>query len=74
MPRPRGNRKEARLSVSLDAREYAALCELAARRDVSAAWLARQAIHTLLEREQDTARNPELPLLRRATTQSGLGR
>jgi hypothetical protein len=71
MPRPRGNRKEARLSVSLDGREYAALCELARQRDVSAAWLARQAIHALLEQEQDKARNPELPLIRRVSPQTG---
>ncbi len=74
MPRPKGNRKEARLSVSLGGREYAELCALARQRDVSAASLARQAIHTLLEQEQDKARNPELPLLRRAAPQTGVGR
>lgn len=66
MPRPKGNRKEARLSVSLDGREHADLCALARSRDVSAAWLVRQAIHDLLERERDKASNPELPLVRRA--------
>jgi hypothetical protein len=66
MARPRGNRKEARLSVSLDGREHAELCALARSRDVSAAWMVRQAIHDLLERERDKARNPELPLIRRA--------
>jgi hypothetical protein len=67
MARPRGNRKEARLSVSLDGREHAELCALARSRDVSAAWMVRQAIHDLLERERDKARNPELPLIRHAT-------
>lgn len=66
MPRPRGNRKEARLSVSLDEREYADLCTLARSREVSAAWMVRQAIHDLLRREQDERCNPELPLIRRA--------
>ena len=65
MPRPRGNRKEARLSVSLDEREYAELCALARSHDVSVAWMVRQAIHGLIQLEQDKARNPELPLPRR---------
>lgn len=58
---------EARLSVSLDEREYAELCALARSRAVSAAWMARQAIHDLLKREQDERRNPELPLPRRVS-------
>jgi hypothetical protein len=66
MPRPRGNRKEARLSVSLDAQEYAKLCALAHSRDVSVAWMVRQAIHDMLAKERDERRNPELPLIRRA--------
>ncbi len=68
MARPKGNRKEARLSVSLDGREHAELCALARSRDVSAAWMVRQAIHDLLERERDKARNPELPLTCRPTS------
>lgn len=66
MARPRGNRKEARLSVSLDDRDYAELCALARRNDVSVAWMVRQAIHGLIQQEQDKAQNQELPLLRRA--------
>lgn len=65
MPRPRGNRKEARLSVSLDDQDYTALCALARRNDVSVAWIVRQAIHGLIL-QQDSAHSPELPLLRRA--------
>jgi hypothetical protein len=64
MARPRGNRKEARTSVSFDAGEYAQLCTLAARRDVSVAWLIRHAVHELIRSERDAAQNPELPLLR----------
>src|SRR5579884_4105135 len=64
MPRPRGNRKTARLSVSLDEREYAALCTLARDRDVSVAWLVRRAVHDLVTTERQRADNPELPLMR----------
>jgi Ribbon-helix-helix protein, copG family len=67
MARPKGNRKEARLSVSLGDREYAELTALARRNDVSVAWVVRQAIHDLIQQEQDMGRNPELPLLRRST-------
>lgn len=72
MARPRGNRKEARTSVSFDAGEYADLCSLAARRDVSVAWLIRQAVHDLIRRERDVAQNPELPLLKRHASQRGM--
>jgi hypothetical protein len=61
MSRPRGNRKEARLSVSLDEQDYAALTSIARRSDVSIAWLARQAIQALIDREKDKS---ELPLVR----------
>ncbi len=69
MARPRGNRKEARLSVSFDAQDYAHLCALAARRDVSVAWLIRHAVHEFLRVERDITENPELPLVRRQDTQ-----
>jgi hypothetical protein len=71
MGRPRGNRKEARTSVSFDAGEYAQLCTLAERRDVSVAWLIRQAVNELIRKERDVADNPELPLVRRPTRQRG---
>ena len=67
MARPKGNRKEARLSVSLDDRDYAELCALARCNDVSVAWMVRQAIYGLIRQEQHKTQNPELPLLRRAT-------
>ena len=69
MARPRGRRKEARLSVSFDAGDYAQLNALALRRDVSVAWLVRRAVQELIARERDRDENPELPLIRRATAQ-----
>lgn len=65
MARPRGQRKEARLSVSFDASDYAQLRALAARRDVSVAWLIRHAVHELIGRDRAATENPELPLVRR---------
>jgi len=65
MPRPKGKRKQARISVSFDDGEYAELCALARRRDVSLAWIVRQAVHGLLEREQTRPENLELPLITR---------
>ncbi len=65
MARPKGHRKEARLSVSFESSDYAHLNALAARRDVSVAWLIRSAVHDLISRERDAAENPELPLIRR---------
>lgn len=65
MARPRGNRKEARISVSFDGGDYAALQALARRDDVSVAWMVRRAVHDLIARERETADNPELPLVRR---------
>ena len=67
MPRPRGNRKEARLSVSLDERDYAELRLLARSRDVSVAWMVRQAIHGFIRSEKGRDENPELPLTHQAT-------
>lgn len=72
MARPRGNRKEARISVSFDAGEYAQLCKLAGQRDVSVAWLVRQAVHDFIRQEKDVAENPELPLPRRIVTHRGV--
>jgi hypothetical protein len=63
MGRPKGNRKEARLSVSFDEREYAALCTLAERHDVSIAWMVRQAVHELIQHN----RKPELPRVHRVS-------
>ena len=52
MARPRGNRKEARISVSFDNGDYAILCALARRDDVSIAWIVRRAVHDLTARER----------------------
>ena len=67
MGRPRGNRKEARLSVSLDERDYEQLCALARQHDVSVAWMVRQAVHSLIRHQHDATANPELPLPRGRT-------
>lgn len=48
MPRPKGNRKTARLSVSLNEDIYSELCLLAKDKDVSVAWLVRKAIDELI--------------------------
>jgi hypothetical protein len=69
MARPRGGRKAARLTVSLDEGAYTRLAAIAKRKDVSIAWLARRAIYDALEREQ-ASDEPELPLFRRTPPQS----
>lgn len=66
MARPKGHRKEARLSVSFDAADYAQLSALAARRDVSVAWLIRRAVQEMIRAEREAGENPQLPLLRRS--------
>lgn len=71
MARPKGHRKEARLSVSFDSTDYAELNALAARRDVSVAWLIRSAVNELITRERDSSENPELPLVRRQPRAEG---
>ena len=48
MPRPKTARKIARLSVSLDDRDYQALRKLAKAHDVSTAWLMRRAVSDYL--------------------------
>lgn len=60
MARPRGNRKTARLTVSLDDDVHAALAALAQRQDVSLAWLMRRAAVEFIERQEQA----ELPLRR----------
>jgi hypothetical protein len=65
MARPKGNRKEARISVSFDGGDYATLRALARRDDVSVAWMVRRAVHDLIAREREIADNPELPLVPR---------
>jgi predicted transcriptional regulator len=65
MARPRGDRKAARLSVSLDRRIHAQLCALARKNDVSAAWLIRRAVMDLIARDAQPGDTLELPLSRR---------
>jgi hypothetical protein len=62
MGRPPGHRKEARLSVSLDERDYTELCTLARHNDVSVAWMVRQAVQALIRQQRDIESHPELPL------------
>ena len=64
MPRPKGTRKTARLSITLDERDYAALGAVARDNGVSAAWVVRRAVTEFLERRDDSAQ-PEFPLVRR---------
>lgn len=72
MARPKGKRKETRLSVSFDVRDSAQLKALAARRDVSVAWLIRHAVQELIDRERAATENPELPLGERHAPQRGM--
>ena len=73
MARPRGNRKTARLSVSLDAQDYSVLCEIARREDVSVAWLVRRAVSELVRSHQAGSDQPELPLARSVTPRLNRG-
>lgn len=70
MARPRGNRKTARLTVSLDEAVYISLLAIAQAEDVSVAWLARRAIHELVE-QNHRGMQRELPLPRRPHPQQG---
>ena len=49
MGRPKTDRKIARISVSLDDRDYKALREIAETNDVSTAWLVRRAVADFLK-------------------------
>jgi hypothetical protein len=62
MARPSGNRKEARLSVSLDSQTYAQLRALAQRSGVSIAWMMRHAVTELIQRSAHPDETLELPL------------
>jgi hypothetical protein len=62
MPRPKGNRESVRLSVIIDADDYAQIGAFAARHDVSIAWVIRLAVRELLSREQKATPDTELPL------------
>lgn len=47
--------------MSFEGGDYATLCALAHDRDVSVAWMVRQAVHGLLEQEKTKGINLELP-------------
>ncbi len=67
MTRPKGKRKQARISVSFEDADYAYLSGLARQRDLPIAWLVRQAVHGFIEREQAEAVNLALPFVSRRT-------
>lgn len=52
MARPKSEKQATRLTVSLDAEDYAKICNLANENDVSAAWVIRRAIQSYLDRPQ----------------------
>ena len=68
MPRPRTDRKTTRLTVTLDEDVHERLCEIAARDDVSVAWVVRRAVNKLIYGRTAANDQPELPL--RATANS----
>jgi len=49
--------------VSFEDANYATVCALARDRDVSVAWMVRQAVHGLLEREKNEGSNLQMPLI-----------
>jgi hypothetical protein len=63
MARPKGRTRNARISVSFDDGDYATLRAIAHDRDVSVAWMVRQAVHGLLEQEKTKGINLELPFI-----------
>lgn len=54
MGRPKRENQPARLTVTLDERDYSEVCQLAEKNDVSAAWVIRRAVQQYLK---DTARS-----------------
>ena len=65
MARPRGNRKTARLSISLDAGDHTVLTEIARKEDVSVAWVVRRAVSDIVRSYREGTAEPELPLVAR---------
>jgi len=63
MARPKGKRKQARISVSFEDTDYVMLCALAQRHNVSVAWIVRQGVHGLIEQEKTKQTNLQLPLI-----------
>ncbi len=66
MPRPKGKKVAARLSVGLSQTQHAALTALAEQNEATVAWLIRRAVAEFLERHGSSTRPaPHLP--RRST-------
>ncbi len=55
-----GNKKSHRLTVSITDDDYAELCALGKKNDVSLAWLTRQAISDFIEKHRVDER--QMPL------------
>jgi hypothetical protein len=55
MPRPKGKKVAARLSVGLSQPQYAALTALAEQNEATVAWLIRRAVAEFLERHGPSA-------------------
>lgn len=48
MGRPKTDKQPARLTVTLDERDYSEVCQIAEKNDVSAAWVIRRAVQQYL--------------------------
>ena len=57
MPRPKGKKVAARLSVGLSQPQYAALTALAEQNEATVAWLIRRAVTEFLERRNSLTRS-----------------
>jgi len=66
MPRPKGKKVAARLSVGLSQPQHAALTALAEQNEATVAWLIRRAVAEFLERHGSSALSA-LRLPRRTT-------
>jgi Ribbon-helix-helix protein, copG family len=69
MGRPKGKRKQARISVSFDDGDFATLRALAHDRDASVAWVVRQAVHGLIEQEKSKGTEVQLSFIPRLVRQ-----
>jgi Ribbon-helix-helix protein, copG family len=64
MGRPKSDKQATRLTVTLDAEDYAKICTLANQNDVSAAWVIRRAIESYLDHPQQATPVPAVALSR----------
>ncbi len=63
MPRPKSNKRVARLSVSLDQDDHATLKRMAEKLDLSTAWVVRRAVSEFIDKHGNGAES-NLPLRR----------